>query len=57
MNFYIGITDQAWFDNLSSLSPSPDGAQTLSEAKLFSWIQSREYPFGKNFSLFSPKDK
>jgi putative restriction endonuclease len=24
MNFFIGITDQAWFDYLSSLSPSPD---------------------------------
>ena len=24
MNFFIGITDQAWFDHLSSLSPSPD---------------------------------
>jgi len=24
MNFYIGITDQAWFDTLSSLFPSPD---------------------------------
>jgi putative restriction endonuclease len=24
MNFFIGITDQAWFDTLSSLSPSPD---------------------------------
>jgi len=24
MNFYIGITDQAWFDYLSSLSPPPD---------------------------------
>jgi putative restriction endonuclease len=24
MNFFIGITDQAWFDYLSSLSPLPD---------------------------------
>jgi putative restriction endonuclease len=24
MNFFIGITDQAWFDTLSALSPSPD---------------------------------
>ncbi len=24
MNFFIGITDQAWFNHLSSLSPSPD---------------------------------
>jgi putative restriction endonuclease len=24
MNFFIGITDQAWFDSLSSISPSPD---------------------------------
>ena len=54
MNFFIGITDQAWFDSLSSL-PSPDEVnfwQPSGKTK-FGAIQPGELFL---FKLHSPND-
>jgi len=55
MNFYIGITDQAWFNHLSSLSPSPDEVNFWqpSGKTIFRALQPGELFL---FKLHSPND-
>jgi putative restriction endonuclease len=55
MNFFIGVTDQAWFDTLSSISPFPDEVNF--------WQPSGKTKFGSLrpgelflFKLHSPND-